>query len=62
MVTTTRGRASRIAGYVVIGLGVVLMVLGMFEIGGLFNVGVGLVAVCLGVLLVFVEDDGDRRV
>jgi hypothetical protein len=42
-----------IAGYVVLGAGFVAMALGMFEIVGLFAIGVGLVAVLAGCLLVF---------
>jgi len=47
----------------------VLMVLGILEIGGLFNVAIGLIAVCLGLLLTFAgegdlgskdEDEFDR--
>jgi hypothetical protein len=41
------------AGYVVLGAGFVAMALGMFEIVGLFAIGVGLVVVLAGCLLIF---------
>jgi hypothetical protein len=47
----------RVAAYAVIALGVGLMVLGIFEIGGLFNIAVGIVATCLGSLLAFAEEE-----
>jgi hypothetical protein len=56
-------------GYATLGIGMVLMVLGILEIGGLFNVAIGLIAVCLGLLLTFAgegdlgakgEDEFDR--
>ena len=56
-------------GYATLGGGMVLMVLGILEIGGLFNVAIGLIAVCLGLLLTFAgegdlgskdEDEFDR--
>jgi hypothetical protein len=42
-----------VLGYVVLAVGFVLMALGMFEIGGLFAVGVGFAVVLVGCVVVF---------
>jgi hypothetical protein len=42
-----------ILGYLVLAAGFVVMALGMFEIGGLFAVGVGFVVVIAGCVAVF---------
>lgn len=62
MALGSRHRVLVVFAYALMAIGVVLMVLGFFEIGGLFNVVVGFVAVCLGLLLSFSDDeDGDAR-
>ena len=50
---TRRLRAVEFVGYGSIAIGFVLMALGVLEIGGLFNVGLGLVLVIVGAPLMF---------
>ena len=45
---TTRLRALEVVGYGLITIGFVLMALGVIEIGGVFNVGLGFVLVMVG--------------
>ncbi len=45
---TTRLRGLEVVGYGLITIGFVLMALGVIEIGGVFNVGLGLVLVMVG--------------
>jgi hypothetical protein len=53
-----------IVGYGLIAIGFVLMALGVLEIGGLFNVGLGLILVIVGAPLMFgrnVEPELDEQ-
>jgi hypothetical protein len=47
-------------GYAVIAIGFVLMTLGILEIGGLFNVTLGLMLVIGGCLTMFAGTSGDE--
>ena len=46
-----------LVGYGVVALGYVLMTLGIFEIGGLLNIALGLAAAWLGCVLMFVGEE-----
>ena len=50
---TTRLRTLEVAGYGLIAIGFILMALGVLEIGGLFNVGLGLALVMVGAPMLF---------
>jgi hypothetical protein len=63
-------RGLELLAYAIVGVGFVLMLLGIFEIGGLFNIAIGFAAVWIGGLLILsaerrrrrrVEDDLMRR-
>jgi hypothetical protein len=61
--TAPSGRLE-VVGHALVVVGFALAALGMFEIGGLFNVGLGLAVACVGCLLLFAraEDHGlDER-
>ncbi|MCI0637090.1 MAG: hypothetical protein L0206_24715 [Actinobacteria bacterium] len=50
---TTHVRTLEILGYGLIAVGFVLMALGVLEIGGVFNIGLGLALVVVGAPLMF---------
>jgi hypothetical protein len=54
---TTHIRTLEIVGYGLIAIGFVLMALGVLEIGGLFNVGLGLMLVMVGAPMMFGRSD-----
>ncbi len=52
-----RQRMVEFVGYVLVAAAFVLIGLGIFEIGGLFNVGLGLVLVVVGAPMMFVRPE-----
>ncbi len=57
----TRGpHVLRLVAEAVVATGVVLMTLGILEIGGLFNVAVGFFTILAGCLLLFLRGDADE--
>jgi hypothetical protein len=56
----TGARAVEVFAQVMVVAGFVLMTLGILEIGGLFNVGVGLAAVWVGCLVLFGSEARER--
>jgi len=56
---TRRPRVREIVAEALIGVGFVLMTLGILEIGGLFNVGVGFATIWVGCVLLFLGGGGD---
>ncbi len=55
---TAKASVLDVLGYVGIAIGFVLMTLGILEIGGLFNVGLGLALVWGGCLMMFAGTRG----
>ena len=55
---TAQAGGLELGGQALIVVGFVLMTLGMFEIGGLFNIGLGLAAVVAGCVALF---SGENR-
>jgi hypothetical protein len=50
-----------LGAYALLALGFCLIVLSIYEVGGLFNLGLGLLVVHLGEIAVFAHEDRRRR-
>ena len=57
---TTRASLLDVLGFAAIAVGFVLMTLGILEIGGLFNVTLGLTLAMVGCLAMFAGTKGDE--
>jgi hypothetical protein len=54
---TPRRRKLELVGYGIVAIGFVVMALGVLEIGGVFNVGLGLALVVVGTPMMFARRD-----
>ena len=55
---TAPARGVQRAGFALVAVGYVVMTLGILEIGGLFNLVLGVAVVCAGCVLMFAGEEG----